>query len=89
MDALVEIELLPGDCLVAAATTLVALPTPDEPAAEGERPALLQLVLAEASVANHRWAEAEAHTPGDGRAPRRRRFYLCVTLYIIFLRGSL
>ena len=49
MGAVEEVELLPGDCLLAAATTLVALP-PDEPHQEPESAALLQLILAEVSA---------------------------------------
>ena len=51
-----EDELLPGDCLLAAATTLVALP-PDEPHQEpenGRSAALLQLILAEVSPSRFR-----------------------------------
>eukprot|EP01045_Picozoa_sp_COSAG04_P005931 COSAG04_NODE_283_length_18154_cov_432.957020_9_plen_250_part_00 len=52
MGAVEEVELMPGDCLLAAATTLVALP-PDEPHQEpenGRSAALLQLILAEVTA---------------------------------------
>ena len=65
MGALVQVELFPGDCLIAAATTLIALP-PGESDEDEQCAMLLQLILAEASVANKISPETEAHMPRDG-----------------------
>jgi hypothetical protein len=62
MGALTQVKLFPGDCLMAAATTLVALP-PCEPEEDERSARLLQLMLAEASVANPNWSEAEVQPP--------------------------